>query len=519
MTGATHSCKPALLTSVSAAVTTGLVLLGASSPAVSEPAVVMTGVQVNYNDEINNTYNAGAGFYGPPITINDICANADQLGFQFNRALDALDMAIAGSGWSAPLSALQSLPDMPNRADVARDVANAKEALCDTPEPEVVAETFTIIYSSCRMSMNTRNNAMVITMPPGGSSARMLAADHTTREVVFIDMVSHTDAAEQFIGKGWSDAISMTSLGQTQDIFGYEANHYEFEYESGLGETDMGEMSQMDVEIGAVNTPQRLGNLVKVRNEGNVWLAPNAPGIDIVQSFYQNLTTRFQPGGGANQFMSGMVNNLVGMLANGIPIVIEQTTSSFIMGRKMVNGRSESHIANIRLRDLPTEFCGTEVQPLEDYEVTDINQAMSDATSGAGGASSDDMAAAMQQYNDAMQNLTPEQQAALAQMGMGDMMGGGASAAAVSASAAAPTGSSAGGNMPPAGELQSGTTTESVQKHLAALGYEVGAVDGQLSLHTQIAISTFQAENGMEVTGEVSAPLLGALAVEVDRRR
>ena len=61
--------------------------------------------------------------------------------------------------------------------------------------------------------------------------------------------------------------------------------------------------------------------------------------------------------------------------------------------------------------------------------------------------------------------------------------------------------------------------TESVQKHLQALGYEVGATDGELSLHTQIAISTFQAEKGLEVTGEVSPQLLGLLSAEVDGRR
>ena len=62
-----------------------------------------------------------------------------------------------------------------------------------------------------------------------------------------------------------------------------------------------------------------------------------------------------------------------------------------------------------------------------------------------------------------------------------------------------------------------GDLTQSVQNMLRALGYDPGAANGQLSTETIIAISQFQAEKGLEVTGEVTPQLVGILAAEVDR--
>ena len=122
-----------------------------------------------------------------------------------------------------------------------------------------------------------------------------------------------------------------------------------------------------------------------------------------------------------------------------------------------------------------------------------------------------------------MENMTPEQKAMFEQLGLGGMMGGANPAAQQpaprAASAGAAASSRAGSNMPPSEELNSGNLTESVQRHLEALGYDVGDINGESSLETTIAISTFQAEKGMDVTGEVSPQLLGILSAEVDSRR
>jgi peptidoglycan hydrolase-like protein with peptidoglycan-binding domain len=57
--------------------------------------------------------------------------------------------------------------------------------------------------------------------------------------------------------------------------------------------------------------------------------------------------------------------------------------------------------------------------------------------------------------------------------------------------------------------------TMMVEKDLAALGYDTGPVDGEETLETVIAISKFQAENNMEVTGSVTPQLAGTLSAKV----
>ena len=49
--------------------------------------------------------------------------------------------------------------------------------------------------------------------------------------------------------------------------------------------------------------------------------------------------------------------------------------------------------------------------------------------------------------------------------------------------------------------------TRNIQKELLALGYDPGATDGKMTTQTAIAISRFQAEQGLEVTGEPTPEL------------
>lgn len=55
-----------------------------------------------------------------------------------------------------------------------------------------------------------------------------------------------------------------------------------------------------------------------------------------------------------------------------------------------------------------------------------------------------------------------------------------------------------------------------IQRHLATLGYEPGNTDGELTKATVVAISKFEASNGMEVTGQATPQLAGILAAAVD---
>lgn len=62
----------------------------------------------------------------------------------------------------------------------------------------------------------------------------------------------------------------------------------------------------------------------------------------------------------------------------------------------------------------------------------------------------------------------------------------------------------------PADEL-----TLQAEQNLANLGYETGAVDGEETVETVIAISKIQAKSDLEVVGEVTPQLAGALAAAV----
>jgi len=53
--------------------------------------------------------------------------------------------------------------------------------------------------------------------------------------------------------------------------------------------------------------------------------------------------------------------------------------------------------------------------------------------------------------------------------------------------------------------------TEIIQKDLTTLGYEPGNTKGEMTTATAIAISKFQAENSLEITGEPSPQLAGVI--------
>lgn len=53
-----------------------------------------------------------------------------------------------------------------------------------------------------------------------------------------------------------------------------------------------------------------------------------------------------------------------------------------------------------------------------------------------------------------------------------------------------------------------------IQQDLVALGYALGSTDGEMNVETAVAISQFQAERGLPVTGQPSTDLAIMLASE-----
>jgi peptidoglycan hydrolase-like protein with peptidoglycan-binding domain len=60
--------------------------------------------------------------------------------------------------------------------------------------------------------------------------------------------------------------------------------------------------------------------------------------------------------------------------------------------------------------------------------------------------------------------------------------------------------------------------TEIIQKDLVVLGYDPGNISGEMSMETVVAISKFQAENSLEVTGEASPQLAGIIKARISGR-
>jgi peptidoglycan hydrolase-like protein with peptidoglycan-binding domain len=59
--------------------------------------------------------------------------------------------------------------------------------------------------------------------------------------------------------------------------------------------------------------------------------------------------------------------------------------------------------------------------------------------------------------------------------------------------------------------------TQMVEDSLSQLGYDTGTVDGEADVKTAIAVSQYQAEKGLDVTGEISPQLAGMLAADVNK--
>jgi peptidoglycan hydrolase-like protein with peptidoglycan-binding domain len=60
--------------------------------------------------------------------------------------------------------------------------------------------------------------------------------------------------------------------------------------------------------------------------------------------------------------------------------------------------------------------------------------------------------------------------------------------------------------------------TQMIQKDLVTLGYDPGSTEGEATVQTAVAISKFQAEHDLEVTGEATPQLAGVIKATIDQR-
>ena len=455
-------------------------------------AVRLNGWQTDFGDQIDREQMTP---YGPAgYSLEQVCDASGTAGWALQTMVDEVEAEMQGAGAPFTLDTLAYVSGAPTRAEIERDMRNGRDAICDQSPPRTTHQPFIITYAYCRMAMKTPTNSLDIHVPPGTGNGTMSMADNASREVMVMSLRRQIGKVEELTGQGWDEGLNINGPQSLATRAGYEAGQYQFEYTVGLG--------------GNVGVLGMIASQIKVKNEGTAWISSQAPGIDIARLFYQRLTSEVSPNGGAMSFFGGLINNIVAMLSVGMPLEIDQTTTSSAVGAIKVKGRTRSVITSVELVDFEPEWCNESLMPA-DYTVIDIDQQLAEAM---GGTDSQEMSEAMQEYNDAMSKMTPEQRAMMESMGMGDMMQqamGGAAAAGN-----APGGS--GCIMPSSAELTTNDILQSVQRHLEALGYNTGNTNGDASMETTIAISQFQAEKVMDVTGEVTPQLLGVLAAEVD---
>ena len=158
------------------------------------------------------------------------------------------------AGVPISIDTLSLISDVPSRASVEQAARNAYDDICNSPEPDAVAQAFTITYAYCRMSMRTPTHVMDIHIPPGMGGGMMSAADHIRRDGAEVHLRSNVEKVSAIVGKGWNHGLDMSPPIETGERIGFPTEKRTFRYEMGLGGED--------------NPMALMGRTIEVRNRG-----------------------------------------------------------------------------------------------------------------------------------------------------------------------------------------------------------------------------------------------------------
>jgi len=420
--------------------------------------------------------------HGPEETFNvdALCTKRREV---FDHARDVIGRA------EAPLGVPEELID----SHTQTQLSNARGAVCVSGERFKPARWGTYVYSSCRLVAQSGSYTMDIHLPSDVGDGTMQIADHEKRQVLKVNLQRKIGELYAGTGSGWGTDIELEQIGVEQRI-GYQTTGYEIEYAMG---TAFGQE----------------------RVKGTAWLASCAPGIDIATAYHEKLTRELQPSDDILGAYASLVKNQVAMLEHGLPLDIETEHSGGTMGIPGPSVTDRNVVTGFKVIPTPDKWCVDSMMP-PDYEVIDLHAELEAAMKGqpgmppGGGA---EMQEAMKEMQRAMQQMTPEQRAMMEKLGVGNQLPGMMPQTTPQA-APAPAPKPASTAVPCSDALYSDNTTLMVQSMLDALDYDVGKPDGIMDTQTIIAISEFQAEKGLDITGEVSPQLAGILSAEVDQR-
>lgn len=298
---------------------------------------------------------------------------------QYNELENQAAMRLAEVGTPVTYSQLDDVRDRLN------EQLDALEGKCDEVEPGAQYQNFKITYAYCRMLMDQNPNLLDIQVPAGGDGQMLAIGGNEGIRVNLKQAIATTE--EKATGKGWSTNIQWTSgPGTSKEIAGYSASQYSFNYHSGMGEGEgLAGMASMMAAAGGAdmaqymqgaqsgNMMEMMAGMISTTNEGSGFFSQSAPGIDIVQSFYNNFATNVDTGTGFSTFFSGQLENLVLMLAKGMPLEMNQTVSSKVMGRIVASGRSLMEVFDVHTVALPSDWCTRDFTPAG-VTITDVDE-------------------------------------------------------------------------------------------------------------------------------------------------
>jgi hypothetical protein len=458
------------------------------APAMADTGLFLTGYNANWYDQM-------AG--GPEGGISsDVLCGAEGVGALQTAERSIMDRLSQRLGGGVVL-----------QGNSERDAAALRSELCQGG-PAFVVEPHAITYSGCRFTMDQQSILMDMRMPTGDVDGAMDVADMWKAEVMRIPLYKPGRGDQGSPAAQWDAAIEWSGPGDTKTIAGHPATRWEFGYATDLG-------------FGGGTG----GMSMSMKTDGHGYFSKAVPGFELLEDFYRRFSEgiSFDQGGGSS--FGGLMNTWVEVLERGVPLEMDQTVTSSMQGMGAGSStRSLMKVASLQLVDLPGDFCTRALVP-DYFEVQNAGQGFSGMTASPGaGSTGAGAAGAGAQAEDGMSALGDlmEMMNSAAQQGYavpGQQQAPAANPAGQAAAASAGGAASPGSGMPSSADLTTDDLTQSVQMHLQALGYDPGNTDGDLSTNTIIAISQFQAEKGMEVTGEVTPQLLGILGAAVDMRR
>jgi|GEM_PF-6516885 len=285
------------------------------------------------------------------------------------------------------------------------DLVDKAEKTCETKARNPL-QAFNIIFTSCSMYMQQGQQEMMIVLPPSVRGAHMALRSPGEKPVTadLNVMAAATDGMMPISATMDEARVSLAAGENRGNHLGAATRKYDISFRGS----------------GAEFIPGLPGAIVT--SKGTAWLAPDAPGIDVVRSFYRNFAQEVKTPGVVNGFMSGLIEQMSAMTAKGMPMYLEQTVSSknsgpFRFGHSGTSAQAITGIGVLPRAALTEElanFCNASiVSPGE--KTQDLNQMI------AGGDTPEEQAEmqqAMSEAQKAMEALDPETRALMKSLGV-----------------------------------------------------------------------------------------------------